>query len=524
LAVLVASGWLCCLAAGEAAAPRKAPAAAAPKAAAPAKVPAAAAPKADDAAAKKKADDAAAKKKADDAAAAKRKPYKMWPYDPTLRKREPEIRGILRARRFDGKEQLFEEFYRKYSFAQWSQPENHPKLALLRQRLRNDFSSVRQGPVHSRLRALSLEILTATANEDYHPAVRYNSMLMIGDLNATESPALNQPAVPLPATLPILRNALDDPTQIDPVKLAALLGIIRHIKQGTLSQDVRNQLVADMLKRAESKSQKGRSAEVQAWYRARAVDALGALGAIGSGDAVVNALVEIVVDSDSPVSTRCTAAQALGQLNYQGAQDLNPSALAVSLGKLAVDACNRELAVVEEKRKEKEEQEKKSKSRYGPMPGGMPGGPAGMGPGAMPGGPAGMGPGAMPGGFGMAAWGKEEKEPEESLSRPRLKYCLNSALIGLTGGAEGQEPLKGVGSLAGEEPYKTFVDSLRQRLQTMSDLVSYIKLTPTDANLSAREIRELEDREREKLEAQVRVKKIEENLTKLEDELAKKPE
>ena len=124
----------------------------------------------------------------------------------------------------------------------------------------------------------------------------------------------------------------------------------------------------------------------------------------------------------------------------------------------------------------------------------------------------------------MAGWEEREKEPEESLSRSRLKYCLNSALIGLTGGAQGQEPLKGVGSLAGEEPHQAFVDSLRQRLQTMSDLVSYIKLTPADVELSSTEIRGLDDDERKKLEAQVRVKKIEENLTQLEDELAKKPE
>jgi len=164
----------------------------------------------------------------------------------------------------------------------------------------------------------------------------------------------------------------------------------------------------------------------------------------------------------------------------------------------------------------------------GPGAGAMGPGGGAMGPGAGPPGmdPAAMGPGGMP-------WGgqlEEEKEPEESLSRSRLKYCLTSALTGLTGDAEGQpsgaaEPkLQGVGSLAGEEPHKSFVDSLRQRFKMMSDVVSYIKLTPTNTELNAREIRELEEREKEKLEAKIRFDEITQNLAKLEDELAKKPE
>ena len=58
----------------------------------------------------------------------------------------------------------------------------------------------------------------------YHPAVQVNAMLMIGELNSVE-----QPPTPLPEALDAMIAAVQDTKLSDAVRVAALVGIERHV-------------------------------------------------------------------------------------------------------------------------------------------------------------------------------------------------------------------------------------------------------------------------------------------------------
>ena len=78
---------------------------------------------------------------------------------------------------------------------------------------------------------------------NYHPAVRVNAMLMIGDLNRVE-----QPPTPLPEALTVMIAAVQSDQLSDAVRATAMVGIKRHVAAGISEEDARKTLTAAMLK------------------------------------------------------------------------------------------------------------------------------------------------------------------------------------------------------------------------------------------------------------------------------------
>ena len=177
------------------------------------------------------------------------------------------------------------------------------------------------GAVRDHLNALALKEMTTFAEQaDMRPATRVNAMLMIGELNASESPS-GTSAVPLPAALPILVQAAGDPQQLDAVKVAAMVGILRHVELGGVqTPDARASVTNLALALATAKPAAGESDDAHAWMQKQAADVLGAFGAVGDNGVVATTLAAMVANTASPFYTRCSAAEALGRLNYAGAR------------------------------------------------------------------------------------------------------------------------------------------------------------------------------------------------------------
>ena len=419
-----------------------------------------------------------------------KKPYIVDKVDEEQKKLRAQAMKILRAPDFGpGEQAVFDTYYRDYALARWSEEKNPASVGAFRKELRTDFENAKGGRVHDHLNSVVLDYMGIRATGHYHLATRFNAMLMIGELNSVEGKA----PVPLPAAFPVLVGAVEAPQQLDAVKVAALVGILRHLQLGAVKSPEDRKTVGDMaLALAGSQRPPGRSPDGHAWIRKLAAEILGELRAVGDNGVVATTLAGMAAEATTPFYARCSAAEALGKLDYQGAAGLDASKLAAPLGRLAVDACTAEAkAQAEAEAKPKPPTDLEAPfpgagARGVPEPGarGAPG-PAGRGgPGRGARGGSGRGtrgdpgPGAR-GGPGVQPFpgpgapfgpppGVKPQPPIPLVFRNRLKYRVNAASVGLTGTEA--EP-GGVASLAKGTAHEKFVAALQQQLRAILDLI-----------------------------------------------------
>jgi hypothetical protein len=297
------------------------------------------------------------------------------------------VREILTGRApLDGSKTEFDEYFTRQIFAEMTVTAEIGQLTERRQKFfRENVHRVTGQPkaVHDALIQLTFQIMqvlvTGRQGKHFHPAVRCNAMLIIGELNQDEATGIAsslRPAVPHAAALEFMLQQLNDPNQIDEVRMAALIGILRHadiyrksallaVGQGdSQQQQQRNQKIyAAAIKIAQQKDPpQGRTTEGHAWMRRRALDILIALNA---GSDQVNELVqELIADPNEPVSLRLTAAEAIGKLNAIGANS-DPAATAEKIASIAAEVCKSELAWWDSETKREEERKLMRQSGQG---------------------------------------------------------------------------------------------------------------------------------------------------------------
>jgi hypothetical protein len=284
-------------------------------------------------------------------------------FDPVKKRKERqeearEIARILREGPLGGVERSrVETWYNQVIFAEWTQVKNRRDLARLRQDFRNrELRVITAGnaAIHDFLNELTLKKMIALAAGDYHPAVRHNAMLLIGDLNAKEAGtgAMVSPAEPLLLALTekgaLLESAED--TQAHPaVRVAALIGVLRHAENSAkmpppTKESVRGAMVRVLKEKTPAENM---SADGQAWLRTRAADVLGALALAGPANESAKELAAVIDEASAPLLLRCAAARSLGRLNLGGAADLKIAEIAGALGNLTLEVCAAELARAE---------------------------------------------------------------------------------------------------------------------------------------------------------------------------------
>lgn len=262
--------------------------------------------------------------------------FLKMPHDETLKKTRTAVMKILTAGKVaPDQEQLFDTYYTRYSMGRWTEPANYTMLPKFRSDLRADLQKTKVGEAHTRINDLVLKGMSRVATDNYHPVVRVNAMLMLGDLNADDTN--RDTPVPYPQAVPVMLRVIDDPQQLDAVKAAALVGLLRHARRG-LREDMRESVSASMFNLAKSAGAPGRSPDGHAWMRSQAIEILGLLENIGNANVVANLLGQIVGDPATPMMVRRAAAAALGKLNYQIAVSLNGSALATGVARFTIAA------------------------------------------------------------------------------------------------------------------------------------------------------------------------------------------
>ena len=274
--------------------------------------------------------------------------FKSLPVDESQAKRRGDIPRILRAQAFQpGEDKLFETYYLTYAFPRWTLPENLSSVANFRAELRRDLYTGRSGPPYDRLVNLTLTFMTQLVKDrSFHPAVRYNAMAAIADLNVSLPPPgdTKTPEQPLPAALDLMLAVLQDPAQIDAVRIAALQGLVRHAGLPMADTQKRDQQVLPLLLQWASAKDppSGRTKVGHAWMRALAIQALGALGLPGSNGQVVKTLTGVLTESDTPLIPRLAAAKALGRIQYKGMTAVKPPDVVIPLVQFLLEATTAE--------------------------------------------------------------------------------------------------------------------------------------------------------------------------------------
>ena len=351
----------------------------------------------------------------------------------------------------DQKKQLIA-YYDGAAFARWTRPSDYASIPDFRKQLAAELRAARNNQaVSDYLLGLTISRMKEfiKPEPEYHPVVRYNAMLVIGELSTAQGP-------PLPEAQAVLLSELNNPNQNDLVLAAVLIGMIRHCTAGFPDADVRDkQVVAPLLKLAQAPAAPARSSESHAWLRSLAVDALAALRYPGSNGAVAQTLANLVSDDTVSPMVRMSAAKALGNLDYQAAAGgLKPLDLLGALVKMTEDVCKTE--------RKRPPPPPPSASSDGGRPGygGMPRRPYRPRVG-----------GAYPGPYGMPA---EENldDPDHVLQfRRRLKTQLNAVKIGL--GIPSKTRATGVAALfvgTGDEQEK----AVRNMYNVLNDLFTKV--------------------------------------------------
>jgi len=355
---------------------------------------------------------------------------------------------------------LFREFYVRYVFPMMTTPEGLRTVGRERQDLLRDLATTKSADVHKEVIDFTIPAMTRIVQDkEYRPQARYNAMLILSSLNDVEPNNIGATqTLPEPAkdALRVIFQQFQKSDR-DEIKLAALLGLARHLewdnyKQTPMAANVRAVIIKELTALAEAKEPPaGREADVHLWMRRRAVEGLG-VACVTKGDAEIAAMMERLLKDDSDAtSVRLAVATAMGKMSLQAPAKLDPVATAKELGYLAMKACDAELSRAETYRKTELEHQARlagsyqGESDYGTGPGGMPGGlnrgMGGEGSGAMRGG---MRPPGMGDGFGgEMATDPSLQDPrhyEVEYLRRRLRQALYAAQLGLLGGEDHPPP------------------------------------------------------------------------------------
>ena len=333
-------------------------------------------------------------------------------------------------------QQLLSGWYQNYHFALMTQAGSMGDIDLQRLEFIKELTMIcTDNNIHSHIvDQIAIPQMTAFLQENYHPAVKYNAMLIIGQLNSQvviTNEGRSVPA-PLPAALTYIVDAIKSGTETDAILLASWIGVLRHVRLNRLNQQIAGSDVVTIAGEAmkllnQATPPANRSAGGQVWLQRRAIDVLAMIGQ--DDQKILPKIISIMQDEKAAMSLRLTAARALKYFNYSPSTQVPVESTSNALGTLIVRICRNEIDRVDQEKALAALQEASGVSDgegdmggMGGMMGGMEGGTGGMGgmeggmEGGMGGAMGGMG-GAM-GGMGGAMGGSTDVK---SMLKPKEK-------------------------------------------------------------------------------------------------------
>ncbi|MCA9258549.1 MAG: hypothetical protein KDA61_05090 [Planctomycetales bacterium] len=173
---------------------------------------------------------------------------------------------------------------------------------------------------------------------NYHPAVRYNAILVVANLDA-EPAGRGSDSKPVPlekATEILLRLVELDSANNVPIpsslKIGALVGLERHTRYG-IDPKFNDKLVEVANKvLGQTETPPDISRKVHAWMKCQAAALLVNRASAAADAAAHNAVMKLIADEDLKLDDRCQAARLLAKMHYAA----DPGGLSAGLDKLGL--------------------------------------------------------------------------------------------------------------------------------------------------------------------------------------------
>ncbi len=240
----------------------------------------------------------------------------------------------------------FDRYYKGWLFPSMTQidDESLSKLGDLRDEL---LGQIRETPNDSAIRKHMLDELVlpyftqVVSDSGYHPAVRLNAVLIIGNLNRRDGSRNVEPSLPMDASLRILvnlANAADTPPYL---KIGALSGILRHaiidgqMKTPVLENALREQaiqLAISVLDATPSGADGTTLTDEQYWMKRQAAQILGKFRVPGADGKAVASLRKILDDQTAPLWLAADAIEAYGNIRFASPEQADVANVVKSIG------------------------------------------------------------------------------------------------------------------------------------------------------------------------------------------------
>lgn len=353
--------------------------------------------------------------------------YKAWQLDDTLAGQEQAVLASLQSGTVTDRQQL-DRFFSLYYFPRWTDPANAASLARLSADFLREAAGKATGPARAYILSTSFDQLSKMAADGtVHPPARINAMLAIGKL-------IEQPAAagsgeldkPYPSALPYLMKECERADNPEWLRLASLLGIVRHSFLGVADDSLRKEKLPGFLRtmlvnRKPAALDSAEEREIKDWFRLRAIEAIQGLRTTGDRGETVESLLAILEDTNESFEVRYAATRVLGDLPLKASADagieINPDRITSALFLVTRTLCSDEVAFIDSLYTKSAVGSGRGASMMG---GGLGGGM--MGGGMMLGGSSGLGSGS-----GTST----PRDVEQSVARLKLAIC--SLLNGFNG-------------------------------------------------------------------------------------------
>ena len=188
------------------------------------------------------------------------------------------------------------------------------------------------------LTALAFKASQGISRGNYHPAVRYNAVLILGALD--EKQATNAaPPKPLPVATDSLlelleKDAFNEVKVSSSLKLGALVGLERHAHCGVSEEYTQKLTQACLNVISQEEPPADISSDVFNWMKCQAVRVLTRLHAQKPNPEVQVALTKMINDSNLSLEDRCCVAALLFRINYKDAEGVEVTSTVDALGNL----------------------------------------------------------------------------------------------------------------------------------------------------------------------------------------------
>ncbi len=222
------------------------------------------------------------------------------------------------------------------------QPEDLAELAKNREKLfKNFIGYAANASSRQELVDLLFKFSRVVVRDNFHPAVRYNAVLLLGELDQ-ELATATTPPVPLPAATTELLELVEQ-SEVngvpvpESVKLGALIGLERHARY-RIDPQLKDRLTKSMLAvLADREAPEDVDSDVHDWLLTVAAQVLANQYAKEPTQEVQDALTSLIADEKLGLDDRCLVASLLKNITYTEGSGVDAAATVPAIGQLSLD-------------------------------------------------------------------------------------------------------------------------------------------------------------------------------------------